>query len=152
MSNVVHLPKQVSQQAVIALQERMQRGATIDAKYEHYFADGVYVRVMKIPADHYAVGKCHRTQHVTMLIKGKASFTADDGSIVFLEAPFITVTQPGKKKLVYCHEECWFVNVHPTDTEDLVAIEAKVIIPEEEYRAMLEAQRTEQLELQKESA
>lgn len=126
----------ISQADVVGIQTLLEGcDDIIEGETEHYFAEGVYARVLKIPAGNYAVGKAHRTQHITMLIKGFATVTIN-GVQEEVVAPFIWVAPPGKK-LVYCHTDCEFVNVHPTDTEDLEAIEATVIIPEDEYRLEL---------------
>lgn len=116
----------------------------IEGETDHYFADGVYVRVLKIPAGNYAVGKAHRTEHITMLIKGTATITGEDGIARVVSAPFICVSKPGKK-FVYCETDAWFVNVHPTDTTDLDIIEERVIMPEQDYKTMLASNTTLQV-------
>jgi len=127
----------VSQAHIAGIQDLLSTcDDVIEGETVHYFAPGVYVRVLKIPAGNFAVGKAHRTQHVTMLIKGEATITDATGVQHNVHAPFICVSDPGKK-FVYCHTDCEFVNVHPTETQDLEAIEAAVIIPEAEYRASI---------------
>lgn len=137
----------VSQAAILGIQDILLQGDTVKEDCSHYFADGVYARLIKVPAGHHIVGKAHATKHITIMLKGECTFIDDNGQIVEITAPMITVSAPGLKKMAYCLTECWFVNVHPTDTEDLEVIESKVIIPEEEYRAMIEAQHNE-LELE----
>lgn len=116
--------------------------------YEHYFADGIYGRVMKIPADSYATGKAHRTEHLTILLKGSLAITLDDGTVVVKEAPAVMVTPAGKKKMVYCAEETWVMNVHATESQDLEVIESQVIIPEQEHRMLLETQRSKEMRIE----
>ena len=145
MSDIATTVK-VSQEAIYGIQDQLQRSNDVrEGQYEHLFASGVYMRVLKVPEGCYAVGKAHRTEHITILLKGACSFTADDGTIVLLQAPHFNVTPPGKKKLVFCHTECWFANIHATETTDLVEIEKKVIIPEEEHLALLGVSKEELL-------
>jgi hypothetical protein len=138
-------PSRVSQEDILAAQDTLMAGPHGTSETEHYFADGVYCRVMKVPAGSIVIGKAHRTTHISILLKGKASITADDGSISYIEAPGVFVTPAGKKKMALVVEEMWFANIHPTDTEDLEVIEQRVIIPEHEFKDMLEAKRTELL-------
>lgn len=136
----------VNQDDILRIQDELLKGDTIPDETEHYFADGVYARLMKAPTNTYVIGKAHRTAHISILLKGKISVTKDDGTVTYMEAPAIYVVPPGKKKMAYVIEEMWFVNIHPTDTEDLDAIESRVIIPEPEYRALLETQKQGLLE------
>lgn len=125
----------ITQDTIVSVQEAIKGGALapVNLTYEHYFADGVYVRMMKCPKGAVVIGKPHRTEHISILLKGSCTITNDDGSTVFIEAPQIAVTPAGKKKMAYVHEEIWFLNVHPTDTTNLDEIEKRVIIPEEEF-------------------
>lgn len=133
------LVRTVTQDTVLAVEDAIKGGALppVELTYDHYFADGVYARVMKAPAGALVIGKAHRTEHLSILLKGSCTITNDDGSVVYAEAPLIVVTPPGKKKMALVHTDMEFVNVHPTMTTDLDEIEKRVIIPEQEYRDML---------------
>lgn len=143
MTDIVEV-QSISQETICKAQDAILNGALekVEATYEHYFADGVYARVMKCPAGALVIGKPHRTEHISILLKGSCTITNDDGSLTFLEAPAIAVTPAGKKKMALVHDEMWFVNVHPTTTQDLDEIEKKVIIPEEEFRTMITSSET----------
>jgi len=133
----VNTPLKLSQAQIHAVQEQaMKSDSRIEPVEEHYFADGVYARVMKVPAGALVIGKAHRTKHIAIMLKGKANITSQDGTVVELSAPAIFTVEPGAKKVAAVLEEMWFVNIHPTDTEDLDIIESRVIIPEEEHRLM----------------
>lgn len=110
----------------------------VEIETDHYFANGVYARVMKAPAGTVVVGKPHRDDHICVLLKGALTVTLDDGSTKYMKAPAIWVAKGGQKKVGFVHEDLEFVNVHPTDTTDLEVIESKVIIPEEEYKLSVE--------------
>lgn len=146
MSELALSSIKVDQATVLALQDHLLKGATEEPDNEHFFADGMYDRLLKVPAGLYAVGKVHRTRHLFLLLKGDATITNADGTLECISAPFIRSVPGGAKKLVYCHTECWFFNVHPTDTEDLNEIEERVIMPEQEYKELLAHERLKQLE------
>lgn len=124
------------------MKEMIERGdlSEIDPIIEHYHAPGVYARVGKFPAGCKAVGKAHRTTHLTMFLKGTGLISNDAGELVEMSAPAIFVVPGGKKKVLHAITECWLTNIHPTDTEDLEEIEKKVIIPDEEFKALCRVQ------------
>jgi hypothetical protein len=134
-AHILHLP--LTQEDVCRAQDYCADQVQAEVRYQHYHADGVYLRVMIIDAGTFVVGKAHRTRHIAQVLKGSCSVTSDDGSVMNLIAPSIFVVEPGRKKMILAHEELWFSNIHPSDTDDLDLIEAKVIVPEEEYRASL---------------
>lgn len=125
----------LSQLDVIALQKHIAAGAlpAVEVEYEHYFADGIYGRVIKVPAGTVVVGKPHRTQHLCIILKGRLTVTRDDGSVVEMAAPAVYIAEAGQKKAVLVLEDLEFMNVHPVQTRDLDEIEKQVIIPEEEF-------------------
>jgi hypothetical protein len=119
-------PEQLAQLARV-----LAAAPQIDIPVEHFFAPGMYVRKCTIQADAYVIGKKHRHQHPTMLVKGEATINTDKG-MVRIAAPHIWISQEGAQRALYTHTECEFVTVHlnPDDTQDLEAIEADVIVPQ----------------------
>lgn len=103
----------------------------IECPVEHFFAPGMYMRKMTIQADAYVLGKKHRHQHPTMLVRGEATINTDQG-MVRITAPHLWISQEGAQRALYTHSECEFVTVHlnPTGTQDLEVIEADVIVPQ----------------------
>jgi quercetin dioxygenase-like cupin family protein len=114
----------------------------------HHFAPGMYGRELTLPAGMVIVGKIHRHGHLLMVTKGRATVIDEFGRYE-VAAGFVQVSKPGAKRVVYMHEETTFVTVHlnPTDTKDLEAIEADVIVPEDpESQALLDRARKELLQ------
>ena len=112
------------------LEVEMKRFPNVDIPVKHYFATGLYVREITIPAGVLAVGKIHKTQHINMLLKGEVTMVTDTGS-VRVAAPYTWVVDPGKKAAAYAHEETVWTSccVNPTDERDLVKLEAALISP-----------------------
>jgi len=128
----------LTQRQVCLLQDHVaSEMEPVEITYEHHFADGIYGRIMKVPAGTIVVGKPHRTEHLCVLLKGRLVVTADDGTLTELAAPAVFVASPGQKKAALVLEDLEFMNIHPTTTTDLDEIERQVIIPEEEFRANL---------------
>ena len=97
----------------------------------HYFAKGLYLRELTVPAGMLIVGKMHSKQHFIIVTKGKAEVISTSGRSI-VTAGYIAVTEAGTKRVALTLEDTTFVTVHlnETDTHDLEVIEAEHIIPE----------------------
>lgn len=100
---------------------------------EHYFAPGLYTRKCSIPADSVVVGKMHRHQHPTFLMSGTVAINTDKG-LELIHGPHIWISQTNAKRILRTVTDCVFATVHlnPDDATDLEAIEAAVIVPEDQ--------------------
>lgn len=96
---------------------------------EHHFADGIYGRVMHIPAGTVLTGKVHRFATLNVLVHGEITVTTPTG-MQRLKAPAIFTSLPGCKKAGFAHTDVIWLNVHPTKLRDVAAIESKFIEPE----------------------
>lgn len=101
-----------------------------ELKTDHYFADGLYCRALWRPADTLIFGKCHRREHLYLVISGDVTIFRD-GTRLRVKAPHIFVSAPGTERAVYSHEDSLCVTVHRTDERDLDRIEADLIEPDE---------------------
>lgn len=95
---------------------------------EHFFAPGMYGRKFAMPAGMVVVGKIHKHSHLMMVLKGKAEVVTEFGRDI-VEAGYVTVSQPGAKRIVLAYEDTVFMTVHynPDDIEDLEEIEKQHI-------------------------
>jgi hypothetical protein len=114
----------------------------VECPVEHFFAPGLYTRKCTIPAKSVVVGKMHRHQHPTFLLSGTVRINTDKG-METITGPHIWISQEDAKRALYTVTECVFATVHlnPTDTTDMQAIEADVIVPE----ALIEYDRPKEL-------
>ncbi len=124
-------PRQPSMAAMKRLQSYMAGLPQTEMEPRHYFAEGMYGRVLPIPADTVVVGKIHRHEHLVALIKGEATINTDRG-MERIRAPHVWISQPGAKRALVTHTDCEFMTCHlnPTNTHDLDELEADIIIPE----------------------
>lgn len=130
LPRVEHLPGTPvpTREQIVKLQEAMLPIQSEQPEPTHFFAPGMYLRELTIPAGMLMVGKIHKHAHFLMVLKGRAEVISEFGRMV-VEAGHISVSPPGVKRIVLALEEVQFVTVHvnPTDTEDLTAIEAEHI-------------------------
>ena len=112
----------------------------VECPVEHFFSPGQYTRKCSIPADTYVVGKMHRHQHPTFLLSGTVQINTDRG-MEEITGPHIWISQENAKRALYTVTDCVFATVHlnPTDTQDIEAIEAEVIVPDGLIEAPQEA-------------
>jgi hypothetical protein len=109
-----------------ALQSAMAQLPQAQLETRHYWADGMYCRELVIPKGCTLVGKVHRREHFSLLLKGRITLVCD-GQRQMVKAPAIFVSPAGIKRAGYAHKTCVFVNVHRTNSRDLKEIEREVI-------------------------
>ena len=97
----------------------------------HFFAPGMYLRELTVPAGMLIVGKIHKHAHFLIVTKGRAEVISEFGRAI-VGPGHISVSQPGSKRVVLALEDTQFLTVHTnsSDTEDLAVIEAEHIEPE----------------------
>lgn len=117
-----------TREQIVKLQNAMLPIQCDQPEPRHFFAPGMYLRELTIPAGMLMVGKIHKHAHFLMVLKGRAEVISEFGRMI-VEAGHISVSPPGVKRIVLALEEVQFVTVHvnPTDTEDLTVIEAEHI-------------------------
>jgi len=91
----------------------------------HYFADGMYCRVVYREAGVVTVGKVHKKEHFYMVVSGSIRVTTDNG-VKDLIAPSIIVCSPGTKRVVLSLEDSVCVTVHRTNLTDIEEIEREI--------------------------
>lgn len=99
----------------------------IDCPVTNRFTDGMYVREIFMPAGAFITSKIHKTQHQYFILKGKAIVWID-GIEQILEAPYIGVTEPGTRRVLYILEDTIWATSHPNpDNETLEQLEERII-------------------------
>ena len=116
---------------ITRLQEAMVPIQSSQPDPRHFFAPGMYLRELVVPAGMLMVGKIHKHEHFLMVLKGRAEVISEFGRMV-VEAGHISVSPAGVKRVVLALEDTQFVTVHvnKSDTQDLEIIEAEHIEPE----------------------
>lgn len=125
----VSLPPPLAQ--IQHLQATLAQLPQVECPVRHFFAPGLYTRECTIPAGAVVVGKMHRHQHPTFLMSGTCRINTDRG-METITGPHIWISQENAKRALLTVTDCVFATVHlnPTDTTDLEAIEADVIVPD----------------------
>ena len=100
------------------LESILEQAPQVECPLRHYFAPGVYLREMTIPAGTIATGAVHKTEHLSILSAGHCLLTTDDG-VQELKAPHTGLSKAGAKRAIVAITDCVLTTVHPTDETDL---------------------------------
>jgi hypothetical protein len=120
LANQGFIPKILAAEAVLKTMPQ------IESHPNHYQIDGVYVRSVFIPAGCFVTGKIHNKESIGILAQGTMRITNGESSIV-VSAPYITIDNPGIKRLVYSETDCTFITVHRTDSIEISDIEDELV-------------------------
>ena len=99
----------------------------VDCPVTHHFTEGLYVREIFMPAGMLITSKIHKTQHQYFVMKGKCIVWID-GIEHIIEAPYIGVTEPNTRRVLYILEDCIWATTHTNENNETVAqIEERII-------------------------
>ena len=104
-------------------------------EYKHSFADGIYVREMRMKQGQLGFSAIHKHSYAFFLLSGILASSKEEGVEEFI-APCYIISPRGSKRIVYAVEDCVITTVHanPTNTKDLKKIEqANVVFNWREY-------------------
>jgi hypothetical protein len=110
--------RSVSREQVEHLEAALQNLPQADCPVRHLFAPGIYAREMTIPAGVALTGAVHKTEHLSIVSKGRIAVTTDDG-VKVLCAGEAFVSKPGAKRAGFALEETVWTTIHPTDETDI---------------------------------
>lgn len=99
----------------------------LECPVQHYFAPGVYVREIFMPAGSAVIGHEHRTRHLNLVERGRC-FVSMDGDVTEVVAPCVFVSDPHVRKVLIVMEDTVWRTIHPTDRTDLAELEEELIV------------------------
>jgi hypothetical protein len=136
MSNVLNLDAQrdlaPTRARVQAIEDDLAKHPQVHCPVRHMFARGMYIREMTIPAGTLATGAVHKTDHLTMIVKGRVTIISEDGEREYT-APATLISRAGSKKAALAHEDTVLITMHKTFETDVnkLVIELTESRPEE---------------------
>ena len=97
----------------------------------HEFCDGLYCRKYFLPKGVIAVSLMHAHDNFFVVASGEMMVWGPEGQ-ARLKAPYMTVTKPGTKRIVYGIEDTLILTFHPNPDNgtDLRELRDRLIIPE----------------------
>ena len=141
MNDLAEMPKQELQgdlkvrEAIVNMENLWQDGEhvkgdawvdVVDGGLEHQFINGLYVRMVRLPAGMTFTTKIHKKEHPFFLMSGKCRVMTEEG-VVEMVGPMMGITPPGTKRLMHIEEEVVWYTVHRTDKTNPQDVEEEVI-------------------------
>ena len=98
----------------------------VECDVQHYFFPGMYIREVSIPKGTLALGHYHKTKHLNIFLKGKATFIDDKGEASTIEAPMMFMSKPGRK-IAYAVETMVWQNIFLTEETSIEKLEEALL-------------------------
>ena len=112
-------------------------------EYKHSFADGLYVREMKMKKGQLGFSAIHKHSYAFILLSGLLASSREEGVEEFI-GPCYVISPRGAKRIVYAIRDCTIVTIHanPTNTQELRKLEEmNVVFSWEEYEEYLKSKK-----------
>lgn len=124
------------------LELAMQDYEPVDCPLTHVFTPSLYTRTIIMPADALIVSMIHRTRHQFIISAGVVKVKIKEGEWDTIRAPYVGITEPGTRRILYIEEPCVWTTCHATDIqpadeseesieEAVRQIEAEILEPHE---------------------
>jgi hypothetical protein len=135
-------------QAIDRLQAEIIKLPQYEPKTQHYFAEGLYMRLVWSPAGSVIIGKVHKTEHLYAVLTGHAKVTKNNDVLdlnASRDGPQVLVCAIGTKRAVVVIEDAWRMNVHlnPDNITDIEELE-KMLVEEDEASPFLPGNKLKQ--------
>lgn len=128
MTDVVEIPTGLTHAQKIAfLVRELGTREQVECPLKHYFAPGVYLREIFMPAGTIVIGKIHKTEHFNLIERGSCFILHPDGSHEKLIAPSVFVSKAGVQKVLYILEDMVWRTIHVSAERDLEKLESELI-------------------------
>lgn len=131
-----------------SMQQAIDAGELVqfEAPLDHYMTSDLYARRVYVPAGATIVTKVHKSEHITVALKGHCVVVDEIGHRVDVVAPAVFVTKPGTQRAIYAITETEWLTVHSYQKSDksLESIEKFLVCDTmqqyytEDYSTMLE--------------
>ena len=112
-------------------------------EYKHSFADGLYVREMKMKKGQLGFSAIHKHSYAFFLLSGLLASSREEGVEEFI-GPCYVISPRGAKRIVYAIRDCTIVTIHanPTNTQELRKLEEmNVVFSWEKYEEYLKSKK-----------
>jgi hypothetical protein len=117
--------------AIDKLQAAIEECPPANCPVNHIFTPMLYTRTIFMPGGTLIVSKIHKFQHPYFILSGIAWVKINEGKWERLQAPYIGITEPGTRRVLYIEKDCIWATSHagldiwPDDESD-EAVEAAV--------------------------
>ncbi len=124
----------IKNDALEQAEARLLSRPQVDCPLTNLFAPGIYWREIFIPANTFAIGHEHKTEHLNVLLSGHLRVLVD-GKVIDLVAPQVFKSAAGVRKAAYALTDCRMANVHhnPTNETDQAKLEEIFVVKSDSH-------------------
>ena len=140
MTDQVIISPDAGRPEIERLEGELLKREQLEIPVTHTFAPGVYMREVRMPAGAFVIGHCHNTEHLNVVMTGRASVLME-GKVHQIVGPCVIKSAVNVRKVLYIHEDMIWATVHPTQETDLVRLEAELIVKSDAFLEHQEAQK-----------
>lgn len=115
MTEVQDIPKTTNEKIDKLEASMLANGNLVDCPLMHRFTPGLYTREIFMPAGSVVTSRIHKTKHQFILLEGVVSVFSDNDGEQLLEAPYVGITLPNTRRVLYIHEDARWITAHPVD-------------------------------------
>ena len=128
-------------------EEYMSQFEQVEAPVEHSFPDVMYVRKITMPAGSIITSKIHKLDNPFFITRGKLSVVSENDGAVEYCAPFMGITKPGTRRILFIHEETDWTTVHLNidNSRDMSLIEDRLTYTKPSTLSLIENNKKETL-------
>lgn len=106
--------------------EDLRNAPKFECPVTEYQPPGAYCRQIFMPAGMLVVGHVHRTEHINVVISGRARVLMG-GVVHDIKGPMNFISKAGVRKVLWIIEDMIWMTVHPTKETDIAKITAQII-------------------------
>ncbi len=96
---------------------------------KHVFTPGLYTRQILMPAGTLLTSRIHLFEHPFIISAGVVSVWGDERGWETLQAPYLGVTKPATRRVLYIHQDTIWTTFHVTNETDPEKIVEQVTYP-----------------------
>lgn len=115
-----------TQSEIYAVEEELKKLPQADFHLVNRFADGLYAREVTMEKNCFLTSKIHLKEHFAVILTGDVSVWTDE-EYQRIKAPFVMVTKPGTKRVLFAHEETRWITFHATNAKTQAEAEAELV-------------------------
>lgn len=113
--------------SITELEHAMKEFPAAVCPVTHRFTPGLYIRTTLLPAGTLLTSMEHKTEHPFVITTGRIGVTSGNEGQVIYEAPYIGVTKPGTKRVLYAFEDTTWTTFHVTSETDIEKIASEIL-------------------------
>lgn len=106
-----------------AIEKEMALLPQITCPIDDLFTPNLYTRICNIPKGTFLTSEIHKTEHPFFIMAGRIQVVnVETNDAVIYEAPFIGVTKPNTRRMLYALEDTVWATCHVTQETDVEKI------------------------------